>query len=161
VIPTSAVQRGPAGTFSYVINDDETVTAKPVVVTQQSETDAVIASGLSTDERVVTTGFANLSDGAKVTVGNDDKVPTPDLAPKRRGRRDRTGQGRDGQPRDNQAKESQAKDGQAKDTQAKDSQVKDGEVKGEHRHRRHRDDGDEKAPAQGNEAPAGAAKSQP
>ena len=100
VIPTSAVQRGPAGTFSYVINDDDTVTAKPVVVTQQSETDAVIASGLSTDERVVTTGFANLSDGAKVTVGTDDKVPTPDLAPKRRGRRDRNG--RDGQPRDNQ-----------------------------------------------------------
>jgi membrane fusion protein, multidrug efflux system len=161
VIPTSAVQRGPAGTFSYVINDDDTVTAKPVVVTQQSETDAVIASGLSTDERVVTTGFANLSDGAKVTVGNDDKVPTPDLAPKRRGRRDRTGQGRDGQPRDNQPKESQAKDGQAKDTQAKDIQAKDGEGKGEHRHRRHRDDGDEKAPAQGNEAPAGAAKSQP
>ena len=179
VIPTSAVQRGPAGTFSYVINDDDTVTAKPVVVTQQSETDAVIASGLSTDERVVTTGFANLSDGAKITVGTDDKVPTPDLAPKRRGRRDRTGQGKDGQPKDNQPKESQAKDGQAKDSQAKDTQAKDGEVKegrkrdwqnrngqdgegsGEHRHRRHRDDGDEKAPAQGNEAPAGAAKSQP
>jgi len=179
VIPTSAVQRGPAGTFSYVINDDDTVTAKPVVVTQQSETDAVIASGLSTDERVVTTGFANLSDGAKVTVGNDDKVPTPDLAPKRRGRRDRTGQGKDGQPRDNQPKQSQAKDGQVKDGQAQDTQAKDGEAKegrkrdwqnrngqdgegsGEHRHRRHRDDGDEKAPAQGNEAPAGAAKSQP
>jgi membrane fusion protein, multidrug efflux system len=179
VIPTSAVQRGPAGTFSYVINDDDTVTAKPVVVTQQSETDAVIASGLSTDERVVTTGFANLSDGAKVTVGTDDKVPTPDLAPKRRGRRDRTGQGKDGQPRDNQPKQSQAKDGQVKDGQAQDTQAKDGEAKegrkrdwqnrngqdgegsGEHRHRRHRDDGDEKAPAQGNEAPAGAAKSQP
>src|ERR1700761_5152673 len=130
VIPTSAVQRGPAGTFSYVINDDDTVTAKPVVVTQQSETEAVIASGLSTDERVVTTGFANLSDGAKVTVGTDDKVPTLDLAPKRRGRRDRNG--RDGQPRDNQPKQSQARDGQAKDGQAKDE---DGA--GEHRHRRH------------------------
>ncbi len=75
VIPTSAVQRGPAGTFSYVINDDDTVTAKPVVVTQQNETDAVIASGLSTSDRVVTTGFANLSDGAKVTVGKDDQAP--------------------------------------------------------------------------------------
>jgi multidrug efflux system membrane fusion protein len=41
------------------------VTAKPVVVTQQNEADAVIASGLSPSDRVVTTGFANLSDGAK------------------------------------------------------------------------------------------------
>ena len=38
VVPTSAVQRGPAGTFSYVIGDGDIVTAKPVVVTQQNET---------------------------------------------------------------------------------------------------------------------------
>ncbi len=63
VVPTSAVQRGPAGTFSYVIGGDNIVTAKPVVVTQQNETDAVIASGLSTTDRVVTTGFANLRQG--------------------------------------------------------------------------------------------------
>ena len=47
VVPTSAVQRGPVGTFSYVIGADGIATAKPVVVTQQNETDAVIASGLS------------------------------------------------------------------------------------------------------------------
>src|SRR6201995_5082251 len=32
VIPTSAVQRGPIGTFSYVIVEDNVVSAKPVVV---------------------------------------------------------------------------------------------------------------------------------
>ena len=42
VVPTSAVQRGPLGTFSYVIGEGGVVTAKPVVVTQQNETDAVI-----------------------------------------------------------------------------------------------------------------------
>src|ERR1700724_3721436 len=47
VVPTSAVQRGPAGTFSYVIGDGDIVTAKPVVVTQQKETDAVVAGGLA------------------------------------------------------------------------------------------------------------------
>ena len=47
VVPTSAVQRGPAGTFSYVIGDGDIVTAKPVVVTQQNETEAVIASGVT------------------------------------------------------------------------------------------------------------------
>src|SRR3954463_9040949 len=86
VIPTSAAQRGPAGTFSYVINDDDTVTAKAVTVTQQNENDAVVASGLSASDRVVTTGFANLSDGAKVFIGKDDAAPTADLAPRKRSR---------------------------------------------------------------------------
>ena len=139
VVPTSAVQRGPAGTFSYVINDDDTVTAKPVVVTQQNETDAVIASGLSISDRVVTTGFANLSDGAKVTVGQDNQTPTADLAPRKRGRRDRNGggggerqgrerQGREGQAKDSQAQEGQAKEGQAKEGLAKDGQARDGQA---------------------------------
>src|ERR1700736_5864221 len=84
VIPTSAVQRGPAGTFSYVIGDDDIVTAKPVTAPQQNENDAVIASGLSASDHVVTTGFANLADGAKVVVGRDDNAPTADLAPRKR-----------------------------------------------------------------------------
>jgi multidrug efflux system membrane fusion protein len=96
VVPTSAVQRGPIGTFSYVIGDGDIVTAKPVVVTQQNETDAVISSGLSATDRVVTTGFANLSDGAKVIIGKDDSAPSADLAPrKKRNSRDvaKDGQG--------------------------------------------------------------------
>jgi multidrug efflux system membrane fusion protein len=87
VVPTSAVQRGPAGTFSYVIGDDDIVTAKPIVVTQQNETEAAIASGLSPSDRVVTTGFANLSDGAKVIIGTDSQTPTADLAPRKKGSR--------------------------------------------------------------------------
>jgi multidrug efflux system membrane fusion protein len=138
VVPTSAVQRGPAGTFSYVIGDGDIVAAKPVVVTQQNETDAVIASGLSASDRVVTTGFANLADGAKVIVGKDEQTPTADLAPrKKRGSR-----------------EGQAKDGQPKDGQAKDSQ-------GE---RRKRGEGDQKGqtgPARGSDQSGSAAKSQP
>ncbi len=61
VVPTSAVQRGPAGTFSYVVGEGDVVAARPVTVTQQNETDAVIASGLTPSDRVVTTGFANLA----------------------------------------------------------------------------------------------------
>ncbi len=86
VVPTSAVQRGPVGTFSYVVSADGIATAKPVVVTQQNETDAVIASGLSPSDRVVTTGFANLSDGARVFIGRDDQTPSADLAPRKRTR---------------------------------------------------------------------------
>jgi multidrug efflux system membrane fusion protein len=100
VIPTSAAQRGPAGTFSYVIGDDDTVTAKPITVIQQNETDAVIASGLAPTDRVVTTGFANLADGSKVIVGKDEQTPSADLAPrKRRSSRDAPGAGKDGERR--------------------------------------------------------------
>src|SRR4029079_16347633 len=105
VVPTSAVQRGPVGTFSYVIGPDNVATAKPVVVTQQNENDAVIASGLSTSDRVVTTGFANLSDGAKVLIGTDDRAPTADLAPRKRSRSpdakgdSKGGQGKNGEHR--------------------------------------------------------------
>ena len=147
VVPTSAVQRGPAGTFSYVIGDGDIVTAKPIVVTQQNETDAVIASGLSATDRVVTTGFANLSDGAKVIVGRDDSAPTADLAPRKRSRAP------------------QGKDGQAKDGSAKDGQAKDGQ--GEHRGKRsERGEGDQKgqtgpAPAPGADKAGGVTKSQP
>src|SRR3989440_1487317 len=103
VVPTSAVQRGPAGTFSYVIGDNDIVTAKPVAVTQQNEHDAVIASGLSPSDRVVTTGFANLSDGAKVIIGKDDQTPAADLAPRKKGSRGPQGkyaQGKDVQGKD-------------------------------------------------------------
>jgi multidrug efflux system membrane fusion protein len=101
VIPTSAAQRGPAGTFSYVIGDDDTVTAKPITVIQQNETDAVIGSGLTPSDRVVTTGFANLAEGSKVIVGRDDQTPSADLAPrKRRSSRDAQGAGgKDGERR--------------------------------------------------------------
>ena len=149
VVPASAVQRGPVGTFSYVIGPDNVATAKPVVVTQQNENDAVIASGLSTSDRVVTTGFANLSDGAKVLIGTDDRAPTADLAPRKRSRSP-------------DAKGGQGKDGQAKEGQGKEGQGKDGERRG--KRERGQGEGDQKGPAgpaAASEPPGGAAKSQP
>ena len=165
VVPSSAVQRGPAGTFSYVIGEGDIATAKPVVVTQQNENDAVIASGLSTSDRVVTTGFANLSDGAKVLVGTDDRAPTADLAP--RAKRSRAPDGKGGQ-KDGQAKDAPAKDGPPKDGQAKDGQKKDwqGKGDGERRGKRERGEGDQKgqtgpAPAPPSVPSDGPTKSQP
>jgi membrane fusion protein, multidrug efflux system len=69
VIPTGAVQRGPDGTFVYVIKPDSTVAMRQIAVQRQNETRTVIKSGLTIGERVVTTGFARLTDGAKVSVG--------------------------------------------------------------------------------------------
>ncbi|MCD0421779.1 efflux RND transporter periplasmic adaptor subunit [Rubrivivax sp. JA1024] len=96
VVPVSAVQRGPAGTFSYVIGEDNIVHARPVKVTQQNETEAVVADGLTPAERVVTTGFANLAEGAKVTIGDASQVPTADLAPQKRRRGSHGAQGQGG-----------------------------------------------------------------
>src|SRR5437879_2425152 len=153
VVPTSAVQRGPAGTFSYVIGDGDIVSAKPVVVTQQNEIDAVIAGGLSPSDRVVTTGFANLSDGAKVIVGKDEQTPSADLAPRKKR------SSRDAQSKDGQAKDGQGKDGQGKDGQAKDGQ---GERRGKKAERQ--GEGDQKGqtgPAPAGEPAGTGAKSQP
>jgi multidrug efflux system membrane fusion protein len=147
VVPTSAVQRGPVGTFSYVIGEGDIVSAKPVTVTQQNEHDAVIASGLSPTDRVVTTGFANLSDGSTVIVGRDDQTPSADLAPRKR---TRAPQGNDA-PKAGQTKDGPAKDG-AKDWPGKD---------GERRAKRPGGEGDQKGqsgPAQGAESSGSGAK---
>jgi multidrug efflux system membrane fusion protein len=74
VVPTPAVQRGPNGTFAYVIQDDQRVAMRPVTVALQNETQAVISKGVSASERVVTSGFNRLKDGARVVVP-DESAP--------------------------------------------------------------------------------------
>jgi len=76
VIPTGAVQRGPNGTFVYVVKDDNTTAMRPITVAKQDETQTVVANGLEPPERVVTTGFARLNDGSKVSIGSADGAPT-------------------------------------------------------------------------------------
>ncbi len=75
VVPTAAVQRGPNGPFVFVVGDDNKVAMHPVSVTQQDEAQSVIVSGVQKDDRVVTTGFNQLSDGSRVSIGSDAEVP--------------------------------------------------------------------------------------
>jgi multidrug efflux system membrane fusion protein len=75
VIPTGAVQRGPNGTFVYVVKDDNTVTMRPIVVQKQDETQTVVKSGIAPPERVVTTGFVRLTDGSKIAIGSPAGAP--------------------------------------------------------------------------------------
>jgi len=77
VIPTGAVQRGPNGTFVYVIGDDNKATMRPIKVRRQDENQTVVESGLKPSDKVVTTGFARLTDGALVTIGSGDAAATP------------------------------------------------------------------------------------
>jgi membrane fusion protein, multidrug efflux system len=78
VVPTAAVQRGPNNmTFVYVVQPDETVAVRQVSVTQQGDTETVLASGVQPAERVVVSGFVQLADGRKVTVANAESTPQP------------------------------------------------------------------------------------
>src|SRR5215470_18233944 len=93
VIPTAAVQRGPNGAFVYVLRDNNTVAVRQVAVSQQDDLQAVVTSGIGSGDRVVTTGFARLSDGTAVSVGAGDQTPAPTAPQQQRRRRDRGGEG--------------------------------------------------------------------
>jgi multidrug efflux system membrane fusion protein len=87
VIPTGAVQRGPTGTFVYVVKDDNAVAMRPIVVQKQDEIQTVVKSGLEADERVVTTGFVRLTEGSKVAVGSANTPKPVERAPPRDGQK--------------------------------------------------------------------------
>jgi len=66
VVPAAAVQRGPKGAYVYRVGPDSRVEQRSVTVAQQDERQAVIGSGVTPPDQVVTTGFARLTDGAEV-----------------------------------------------------------------------------------------------
>jgi membrane fusion protein, multidrug efflux system len=81
VVPTPAVQRGPNGAFSYVVGEDDRVSLRPITITHQTETQAVIGSGITSADRVVTTGFGRLKDGARVTIAPPENQQAPPAPP--------------------------------------------------------------------------------
>ena len=92
VVPTAAIQRGPNGTLVYVLRDDSTVTVRPVKLSQQDEIQSVVDVGLQAGERVVTTGFARLTEGTAVTVSSAEN--SGDAALSNQPRAEGTGGGR-------------------------------------------------------------------
>jgi multidrug efflux system membrane fusion protein len=88
VVPTAAIQRGPNGAFVYVLKDDNTVTVRRVKLTQQDDVRAVVGTGLQAGERVITTGFARLTEGTPVTVSSAEEAGQ--VAPEDRPRPDGT-----------------------------------------------------------------------
>lgn len=81
VVPTSAVQRGPVGTFVFVIGADSTVGIRRVTILRQDDVRAVVADGLKAGERLVTSGFARLADKAVVEVTSTEEVGQPPALP--------------------------------------------------------------------------------
>jgi len=67
-IAAPAVQRGPQGTFVYIVNPDQTAALRPVEVETVQEQWAIIAKGISAGDKVVVEGQNQLRPGAKVAV---------------------------------------------------------------------------------------------
>jgi len=80
-VPTAAVQRGPNGTFVYVIDAESKVAVRPITIAMQDDARAVISDGVKAQEQVVTTGFTRLSNGTRVRVQAGEGEPQPDAAP--------------------------------------------------------------------------------
>ncbi|MEO7093282.1 MAG: efflux RND transporter periplasmic adaptor subunit [Polyangiales bacterium] len=66
VVPSTVVQRGPTGTFAYVVGDGDVVAIRPVEVTLTQGDLSIIGKGLKAGERVVSEGQAQLRPGSKV-----------------------------------------------------------------------------------------------
>ena len=66
IVPAAAIQRGPQGTFVYVVKAEQTAEARPVVVGIAEGNDLSIETGLSPGELVVVDGMDKLQDGSKV-----------------------------------------------------------------------------------------------
>lgn len=68
-VPAAVVQRGPQGTFAYVIKPDSTVEMRPISVAQLRDGVALIDTGLRAGEQVVVDGQYKLRPGARVDAG--------------------------------------------------------------------------------------------
>ncbi|MBP2228609.1 multidrug efflux system membrane fusion protein [Azospirillum agricola] len=67
-VPATVVQRGPQGTFAYIVKDDQTVEQRPIKVGHIEENRAIVESGLTPGERVVVDGQYRLQPGSRVRI---------------------------------------------------------------------------------------------
>jgi len=74
VVPSQAVQTGQDGEFLFVVKEDQTVEARPIVAGITYDGIRVIMSGLKPGETVVIDGQVRLTAGAKVSVKSPDAV---------------------------------------------------------------------------------------
>ena len=87
VVPATVPQRGPEGTYAYVIQPDQTVQPRPIEVEITEGDLAVISRGLVEGEKVVADGQNQLRAGAKVAprpagAGNQQRPPREGEGPK-------------------------------------------------------------------------------
>ena len=86
IVPTGAIQRGPKGSYAFVVKADKTVEMRSIKVGPTEGDQTIIASGVEAGEIVVTEGTDKLISGSQVEVrtgqpksktapGKDAKAP--------------------------------------------------------------------------------------
>ncbi len=73
VMPASAIQRGPQGTFVYVVKADKTVTVRPVTLGVTEGGITSVAAGVQAGEVIVVDGAERLREGSQVEVKEPGK----------------------------------------------------------------------------------------
>lgn len=72
IVPAVAIQRGPTGTFVYVVQSDSTVAVRPVKVGLTEGDNVSIDEGIRPGDQVVVDGAEKLVDGMKVAVTTEN-----------------------------------------------------------------------------------------
>jgi len=76
LVPLAALQRGPQGTYVYVVENGNTVKIHNITVAQTTAGTVGISAGLAPGEVVVTDGQDKLQDGTKVVPNQSPTAPT-------------------------------------------------------------------------------------
>ena len=94
VVPASVVQRGPQGTFAYVVGEGDKVAVRPITIETTEGDRVIIASGIEVGDRVVVEGQSQLRPGARVSMKAPGGAgPADSAAPMGSGTRGRRGGG--------------------------------------------------------------------
>ena len=75
LVPSTAIQRGPDGTFVFVVKEDQSVSVRAVTVGVVHSEETSIEKGLSADELVVIDGTEKLREGTRVDVRATHDLP--------------------------------------------------------------------------------------
>jgi membrane fusion protein, multidrug efflux system len=80
IIPTAAIQRGIMGSFVYVVEEDQTVSVRPLALGPAEGESVAVLKGLQPDERVVVDGADKLREGIKVKLITREPASSSDEA---------------------------------------------------------------------------------
>jgi multidrug efflux system membrane fusion protein len=121
---TSGIQRGVPGTFVYLVQDDSTVTVRPVKLGITDGDRVEVLSGVQPGDRIVIDGADKLREGAKVIVRAEGDANNPPAAARGQGG-DKAGGGGKRRRSDGEAKQGQ----ESKQDESKQDGQKQGEPK--------------------------------
>jgi membrane fusion protein, multidrug efflux system len=76
IVPAPVIQRGPQGTYAYLVKPDQTVTVRPITLGITEGDNVEITKGLKEGDIVVVEGQDKLQEGSKVDVRGAGQKPS-------------------------------------------------------------------------------------